>query len=220
MKSKEYQEDTHETPSASERLQEVFSSHSTEALCQSYGQWADNYDKDLVDDLGYRAPELVASAAARHVSGTDIPILDVGCGTGLTGQALLECGDWTLHGLDASQAMLDQADEKTIYDELILADLNGSLAIADDTYAGAISSGTFTHGHVNASALCEISRILRPGAPFAFTVHSEFWDKSRFPETLEQLEATQQLRMIEREERPHIDKLPDKTSFVCVAVAT
>ena len=26
------------------------------------------------------------------------PVLDVGCGTGLTGQALLECGDWTLHG--------------------------------------------------------------------------------------------------------------------------
>ncbi|MEM8977080.1 MAG: class I SAM-dependent methyltransferase [Pseudomonadota bacterium] len=215
----ENQDDTRETPLATERLKEVFSRGSVEELCQSYGQWADDYDKDLVDELGYRAPELVASAAARHVSETDIPILDVGCGTGLTGKALLECGDWTLHGLDVSQAMLDQANEKTIYDELILADLNGSLAIADDTYAGAISSGTFTHGHVKADALCEISRILKPGAPFAFTVHSEFWDKSRFPETLEQLATAQQLRMVERVERPHIDKLPDKTSFVCVAVA-
>ena len=157
--------------------------------------------------------ETLKSYGARH-------ILDIGCGTGLTGKALLECGDWVLHGLDVSREMLDQADEKGIYDELILADLNKPLAIADHTYAGAISSGTFTHGHVRADALCEISRVLRPGAPFAFTVHSEFWDKSGFPETLDHLEREQQFKMIQKEERPHIEKFPDKTSFICVAVAT
>jgi hypothetical protein len=30
--------------------------------------------------------------------------------------------------------------------------------------------GTFTHGHVGAGCLDELFRVLRPGAPFAFTV--------------------------------------------------
>ena len=116
--------------------------------------------------------------------------------------------------------MLDQAELKGIYDELILADVSKPLAIADDTYAGAISSGTFTHGHVGADALCEISRVLRPGAPFAFTVHSEFWDNSGFPEVLDHLEGERRFKMIEKEEQPHIERFPDKSSFVCVGVAT
>ena len=214
------QQDRRDASNAAARLHHIFSRRSTAELCQSYGEWADEYDKDLVEDLGYRAPELVADAATRFVAKTDAPMLDIGCGTGLTGKALLESGDWTLHGLDVSREMLDHAREKGIYDELILADLNEPLALADDTYAGAISSGTFTHGHVKADALCEISRILKPGAPFAFTVHSEFWDKSGFPETLDHLEREQQFKMIEKEERPHMEKFPDKTSFICVAVAT
>lgn len=214
------QQDDQDTSSAVTRLHHIFSRRSTDELCQSYGAWADEYDKDLVEGLGYRAPELVADAANRFVKKTDAPLLDIGCGTGLTGRAMLEGGEWTLHGLDVSREMLAQAMEKGIYDELILGDLNEPLELADDTYAGAISSGTFTHGHVKADALCEISRVLRPGAPFAFTVHSEFWDQSGFPETLDHLEKEQQLKMIEREERPHLEMLPDKTSFVCVAVAT
>ena len=91
-----------------------------------------------------------------------------------------------------SPEMLAQAEEKGIYDELILADLNEPLALPDNTYAGAISSGTFTHGHVKADALGEISRVLKPGAPFAFTVHSDFWEDSGFPEALDRLDKALQ----------------------------
>ena len=89
----------------------------------------------------------------RFVEKTNAPMLDIGCGTGVTGAAKRENGNWALHGLDVSREMLDQTRQKDIYEELILADLNESLAIADDTYVGAISSGTFTHGHEKADAL-------------------------------------------------------------------
>ena len=213
-------QDAGDTSVANARLKHIFSRRSTDELRQSYSAWADEYDKDLVEDLGYRAPELVADAATRFLGQTTAPMLDIGCGTGLTGEALLESGDWILHGLDLSREMLDQARQKDIYDELILANLNEPLSIADDTYGGAISSGTFTHGHVKADALCEITRVLKPGAPFAFTVHSEFWEVSGFSETLDKLSRQRQLELVEKEERPHISTLPDKTSFICVAVAT
>ena len=66
---------------------------------------------------------------------------------------------------------------------------------------------------------CEISRVLMPGAPFAFTVHSEFWETSGFPETLERLQEEQQFKMIEKEANPYIAEFPEKTSFFCVADA-
>ncbi|MEZ5854706.1 MAG: methyltransferase domain-containing protein [Hyphomicrobiaceae bacterium] len=201
------------------RLQHSFTRPTPDELRRVYDGWANEYEKNLVDDLGYHAPELVAEAATRFFTGIDAPLLDIGCGTGLTGLAVRRHGDWPLHGLDISPEMLEIAREKGIYEKLLLANLNEELEIPDNTYAGAISSGTFTVGHVQAEALAEISRVLAPGAPFAFTVHSDIWDASGFPDTIERLEAENRIELVEKEEKHHLTQLPDKTSFICVALA-
>jgi len=84
--------------------------------------------------------------------------------------------------------MLAEADQKNVYRSLIEADLEQKLLIADASYAGAISCGTFTHGHVGPSAFREIFRVLAQGAPFACTIHSHLWTSAGFGQALAVLE--------------------------------
>ncbi|MCZ6796542.1 MAG: methyltransferase domain-containing protein, partial [Gammaproteobacteria bacterium] len=59
-------------------------------------------------------------------------------------------------------------------------DVNLPLEIADFEYDAAISSGTFTHGHVGPGPLDEIFRILKPGGILACTVHNDLWQTRGF----------------------------------------
>ena len=45
-------------------------------------------------------------------------VMDIGCGSGTTGQALAEKGCKQIHGLDPSEAMLKLCTERNIYSKL------------------------------------------------------------------------------------------------------
>lgn len=65
-------------------------------------------------------------------------LLDLGCGSGLSGEALTERGHvWV--GLDISKAMLDVAAEREVEGDLCLHDLGHGLPIRPGTADGAIS---------------------------------------------------------------------------------
>ena len=85
-----------------------------------------------------------------------------------------------MDGVDISPEMLKQAERKGHYRKLIEADLTKPLPIADATYAGLTSAGTFTHGHVGPEALNELIRVLRPGAVCAIGVNAAFFVKANF----------------------------------------
>jgi predicted TPR repeat methyltransferase len=70
-----------------------------------YVRWADEYDAQLERGLRYIAPGELARSLAKHQGIGDAPILDVGCGTGLTGCCLKDIGFSTIDGLDFSAAM-------------------------------------------------------------------------------------------------------------------
>ncbi|MGI9373388.1 MAG: class I SAM-dependent DNA methyltransferase [Hyphomicrobiales bacterium] len=152
-----------------------------------YRDWADTYDGHLVDDLGYVLPGRVAAVVAEHITDKSTRVIDIGCGTGLTGQALVAQGFSTIDGLDFSPDMLVQAGAKNIYGALVEADLTQKLDIASNTYAAAMSSGTFTEGHVGAEAFDEIFRILKPEGTFIASVNLEIWDEGGFGPKLESL---------------------------------
>ena len=113
-----------------------------------YSLWADDYDDHMVEKLGYVSPSIVADLLFSHLDGDPGAVLDVGCGTGLTGQALAERGAQTIDGIDLSAEMLEKAASRGIYRHLSQADLTRPLAIRDGCYNALVSSGTFTHGHV------------------------------------------------------------------------
>ena len=140
-----------------------------------YKDWAASYDTDFAVAHGYVIPETVAAIFLEE--GGAGPVLDVGAGTGLVAEHL---GDLVVDGIDISQEMLDVAGEKGLYRHRICADLTKPLDLADASYRGFISAGTFTHGHVGPVCLPELMRIAKPGALFALTVNAKAFDSAGF----------------------------------------
>ena len=124
-----------------------------------YARWAATYESDFVASNQYVIPDRVAEVFAAVAGRLEGPVLDVGCGTGLVAAALVgdsadEGIDWVIDGVDISPEMLAASAVKTrpdgrpLYRHLLEADLTASVEIADGTYAGVLSAGTFTHGHL------------------------------------------------------------------------
>lgn len=162
---------------------------------QLYARWAATYESDFVALNQYVIPDRVAEIfvdAAGRVKG---PLLDVGCGTGLVAVALV-CGtaadgvDWVIDGVDISPEMLAVSAAKTrpdgrpLYRRLIEADLTASAGIADGSFAGVLSAGTFTHGHLGPAALSALVRFGRPGAVFAIGINAEHFAAMGFADQL------------------------------------
>ncbi|TXD32301.1 class I SAM-dependent methyltransferase, partial [Lujinxingia vulgaris] len=144
-----------------------------------YAEWAEQYDRDTLDGMGYVAPGLVAR---------DAKVLDAGCGTGLAGVELKKLGFTNIDGNDLSREMLEVAGEKNAYGQLSEADLTVPLEIADDSYDAVISVGVFTSGHVKPKALDELARVTRKGGQIVVTVHEKVWEADGYPDYLEDME--------------------------------
>jgi predicted TPR repeat methyltransferase len=186
-------------------LQRAYDVKSPEDAIDLYRDWAGSYDQHLEGGLRYVAPTVIAQMLSSAEPDHTVRVLDVGCGTGLVGVCLSKLGFSHLDGLDFSFEMLEEARRKDVYRELIQADLNESLDLIQSTYGAAISCGTFTHGHVDASVLGRIALLLEPGAIFACTIHQAVWDEAGFSRTLECLSPENLLEIQEIHERPYFD---------------
>lgn len=88
-----------------------------------YGYFASFYERNMCDELDYRAPDLLFTALADATGGCRGMVgLDAGCGTGLFGEKLRPCVR-RLVGVDLSAEMLARARERGIYDELARSEL-------------------------------------------------------------------------------------------------
>lgn len=191
-------------PDRDQMLDKAYTVETNEEVEQLYREWADRYDTDTVGRFGYVAPKLAADAFARHSRDRDRPVVDLGCGTGLSGEALAAHRFTIIDGVDLSRDMLDQAEAKGIYRRLIQADLSDRLPIEDAVYLGGLSVGTFTHGHVGPEGLDEALRILKPGAVFTFTVNEGVWAEQHFPGKLEALETEGKAAVMELGEADYL----------------
>jgi SAM-dependent methyltransferase len=166
-----------------------------------YARWAATYESDFVALNQYVIPDRVAEVFADSVGRVEGPVLDVGCGTGLVAVALVrlaaaESVDWVIDGVDISPEMLAVSGTKTrpdgrpLYRHLLEADLTESVTIAEGSYAGVLSAGTFTHGHLGPGALSGLIRFGRPGALFAIGINAEHFAAMGFAGRLaEELDA-------------------------------
>jgi len=95
-----------------------------------FDQYAPRFDQDLTGSLAYRAPDAVAAALDRAgLAANASDILDLGCGTGLSGLALRRFAR-RLEGIDLSPGMIAQARARAIYDALSVADATDFLVAA------------------------------------------------------------------------------------------
>ena len=169
-------------------LTDAYSVKTPEDNLDLYARWANTYESGFVADEGYVYHHGVAAVFLETFISRNEPILDIGCGTGLVGEALLANSSFksAIEGLDLSSEMLKQARLKKtstgqpVYSDLHVGDLTATLDLPDNTYSGIISCGTFTHGHVGPEAFDELYRIARPGALFAIAINPDHFSNQGF----------------------------------------
>lgn len=135
-----------------------------------YDQWADSYDAEVTEN-GYATPARCAKALASFVDDLSAPLLDIGCGTGMSGQALYATGFTTIDGCDFSAEMLEKAREKGLYRDLINTDLEEPFPFAAGTYRNASAIGVLNPGHAPAETLDAILALLEPGGMLVFSLN-------------------------------------------------
>ena len=109
-----------------------------------FDAYADDFDRDLIENLKYRTPLLVADAIKRYVSSSRLDILDMGCGTGLMGEHIHSIGR-TLTGVDLSANMLEKARRRQIYDQLFCCDLTEFLQTQEKIFDLVVAADVFVY---------------------------------------------------------------------------
>jgi predicted TPR repeat methyltransferase len=143
-------------------------------VAQTFDQFAASFDAKL-SSLQYRAPELIAQAveALPHLplKAKALRVLDAGCGTGLCGP-LLAPHARELIGVDLSAVMLQHAEPRAVYDQLIKAELTSFLQSQPAAYELVVSADTLCYfgdlGEVSQAAI----NALVPGGWLVFSVES------------------------------------------------
>ncbi|MCC2112457.1 MAG: methyltransferase domain-containing protein [Hyphomicrobiales bacterium] len=98
-----------------------------------FDQHAEVFDTILVDSLGYGVPELVRNILDRLAPGPYARMLDLGCGTGLAGEALYDIAGH-LTGVDLSEKMIEMAHERELYADLFLGEAVRFLEQANESW--------------------------------------------------------------------------------------
>lgn len=177
------------------RLDAVYHASTTDELSKAYDEWADSYDQDMAL-VGYRHPGIAVALLSRYLPAGEGPVLDAGAGTGLVGEVLTVLGYTDLEALDASPGMLEVAGSKGVYRHLHHAFLGQPLPFSDGHFAAAISTGTFTAGHVGVEGLPELFRVVRPGGLVVLSVKLTVWDAG-FGDEIERRAAEGTIELVE-----------------------
>ncbi|MGR3469261.1 MAG: class I SAM-dependent DNA methyltransferase [Shimia sp.] len=168
-------------------LRGAYGAEGAAALRTLYHDWADSYDSAFVRAKGYVLHEHVARAFAR--AGGQGPVLDVGAGTGLVAEALRREGVAPLDGVDLSPEMLAKAAAKGLYRRTYVADITQPTALPRAAYAGIVSAGTFTLGHLGPEALLEVIATCRPDALLVLSVNARHWTEAGFEAAVARLDG-------------------------------
>ena len=100
-----------------------------------FDDYAETFDRDLVNDLNYVVPQLIENAVSaylttcpRSTAPTFEKVLDLGCGTGLVAEAIRPL---TTHitGVDLSSKMLEIAISANRIEESIVSDMTDFLTL-------------------------------------------------------------------------------------------
>lgn len=153
----------------------------------------------MVGDHQYIAPVLLSKIFAEIVIDKSSQILDLGCGTGLVGEALRDLQFHNVDGLDFSKEMLDAAQQKKSYRNLIHADLTKTTNVRSGAYDAQICAGLFTYGHLDATCIDECFRMLKVGGVFSTAIREQIWTSMGFSQKFDEMVKAGQVEIISKE---------------------
>jgi predicted TPR repeat methyltransferase len=152
----------------------------SQAVQEYYDAMAADYDTTLAM-WQYRAPDDACDLLLPHVP-AGARVLDLGCGTGLFGAALIRRGAFVVDGLDISAPSLAQAAQRGLYARLIQHDLQHlPLPLATAGHDAAALVGVMSYVAQPAALMRDLCRVVRPGGMITFTQRTDFWQDRDIP---------------------------------------
>ncbi len=185
-------------------FESAYSLKSAEETREMYDRWSQVYDQDLSKGE-YQQPVRCAEALHAQVQNKALNILDVGCGTGLSGLALKELGYQHIDGCDLSEGMLDKADNLNIYKRLFSCNLNAPPIDAKSNHYDAVTAvGVFSFGHIMPQAVDELLRVVKPKGTIIIGLNDHFYNEGSLTKKLNILETSKEIVIINQEHGEHI----------------
>jgi predicted TPR repeat methyltransferase len=137
-----------------------------------FDDMAGDFDRHLVDELGYRIPDRIAEVATPWLETRPRPrrIVDLGCGTGLVGERLRGHFE-ELAGVDLSPRMVARAQSRGVYTSLDTGELLAFLSARPPASADVVAAAdVFIYVGALEAVFAQVARIAAPGARFVFSV--------------------------------------------------
>ena len=136
-----------------------------------FDDYAEQFDQHLVDRLGYSGHLEIRKAVMElfRPSEGSLDVLDLGCGTGLVGDAMEQFAR-TMDGVDLSPKMVAVARRRGVYRDLTVGDVVDTMASTHRTYDLVTASDVFTYIGDLGPAFEQMGRVLRDGGHGVLTL--------------------------------------------------
>ena len=175
-----------------------------EETIQVYTDWADSYDADLAK-RGYHTPTRIAEALRAQMA-DDGPVLDFGCGTGLSGFALKAQGFGPIDGTDITAEMAEKARDKGIYRAVSVGE-PGAAPCPPGTYSAIVATGVISLGAAPPETLDSVVASLAKGDFLAMSFNDPTLADGSYDARLDAVVADGKLEVLSRAHGPHLDDM-------------
>lgn len=160
-------------------LDKVYTARTPDETRALYDAWSKSYESEVAEN-GYATPGRVAEALAGVVTDKTTPILDFGCGTGLSGLALTLAGFEVIDGMDLSAEMLAEARAKGIYRALTQVSADAPPPIPKGEYPIITATGVIGAGAAPLALFDTLMKALDRGGLFAFSFNDHTLEDPAF----------------------------------------
>lgn len=199
-------------------LNKAYDLETPEATLKHYDQWAASYDAEIAEN-GYATPGRIAQALAKFQKDLSEPVLDFGCGTGLSGMALRLQGFQTVDGMEPSEEMLAQARSKGVYRKLTQIDVSNKKPIPEGAYRLITGCGVLGTGAAPPVVFDMIMRALPRGGLFAFSYNDHALEDPAYTGKLNEWLDCSAARLLFREHGDHLPGINLKSTVYVIEKA-
>ena len=141
-------------------------------LLRLFDSYAPSFDQHLVETLNYVVPEkLLEAVLAASPGAAALDVIDLGCGTGLVGEQFRGVAG-RLTGVDVSARMIQLAQRRNIYDQLVVGDYVHYLSARHEPCDLVLAADVFIYAGDLVAVFRAVARLLRRGGLFAFSLEA------------------------------------------------
>ena len=139
-----------------------------------FDDYAERFDDSLIKQLGYKLPFLMKELILKLDSKrkTFEKVIDLGCGTGLTGKELRDISN-NLTGIDISSNMVAKTRELDVYDRLIVGDIVDILNSSKEKYDLFIALDVFIYIGELTKIFKTVRQCCNKNAFFIFSIETQ-----------------------------------------------